>query len=116
VLPPGEAVNVHDAAQALGISVDGVRKRIARGTLEYYKEKGRVMVILPGPIEQGSLLPVSITDETPESYARVIGPYMTRIEELSRRNGELTAELQHARADLRAAERLLRKLMESTDA
>ena len=36
-----------EAAQALGISLDALRHRIARGTLEGYKEDGRWYVRLP---------------------------------------------------------------------
>jgi len=36
-----ETVDSHQASQRLGITEDAIRKRIARGTLEGYKEDGR---------------------------------------------------------------------------
>lgn len=47
----GEGVTIPEAASRLGLSIDGVRKRLQRGTLESYKENGRVMVVLPKAIE-----------------------------------------------------------------
>ena len=43
-----ETVDSTRAAQFLGITEDAIRKRIARGTLEGYKEDGKWFVRLPG--------------------------------------------------------------------
>jgi len=42
-----ETVDSHQASQRLGITEDAIRKRIARGTLEGYKEDGRWWVQIP---------------------------------------------------------------------
>jgi len=42
-----DSVNSQQASQFLGITEDAIRKRIARGTLEGYKEDGRWYVRLP---------------------------------------------------------------------
>jgi len=42
-----ETVDSHQASQRLGITEDAIRKRIARGTLEGYKEDGRWWVQVP---------------------------------------------------------------------
>jgi len=42
-----ETVDSHHASQRLGITEDAIRKRIARGTLEGYKEDGRWWVQIP---------------------------------------------------------------------
>ncbi len=42
-----ETVDSHQASQRLGITEDAIRKRIARGTLEGYKEDGRWWVLVP---------------------------------------------------------------------
>ncbi len=45
----GRRVDVRGAAEALGISAEAVRKRVARGTLEHEKDdEGHVWVILDG--------------------------------------------------------------------
>jgi len=43
-----ETVDSHQASQRLGITEDAIRKRIARGTLEGFKEDGRWWVQVPG--------------------------------------------------------------------
>jgi len=42
-----ETVDSHQASQRLGITEDAIRKRVARGTLEGYKEDGRWWVQVP---------------------------------------------------------------------
>jgi len=42
-----DAIDSHQASQRLGITEDAIRKRIARGTLEGYKEDGRWWVQVP---------------------------------------------------------------------
>jgi len=42
-----ETLDSHQASQRLGITEDAIRKRIARGTLEGYKEDGRWWVQIP---------------------------------------------------------------------
>src|ERR687893_1412827 len=45
----GRLVSVDEAARALGLSVDAVRKRIQRGTIAHEKDAaGRVRIILDG--------------------------------------------------------------------
>jgi excisionase family DNA binding protein len=47
-LDAGRRLSVQEAADQLGITVDAVRGRIKRGTIEYVREGDRVWVILEG--------------------------------------------------------------------
>ncbi len=59
-----DRVTVQEAAQRLGISESGVRKRVQRGQLDSTHEAGRVYVYLdtPGPE------PDSVPDTVPDKY------------------------------------------------
>jgi len=46
-------LSVPEAAEALGVTVDAIRSRIKRGTIEHVREGGRVYV-LPGTDEYGT--------------------------------------------------------------
>jgi len=55
-------VGSHQASLILGISEDGVRKRVIRGTLRGYKDGGRWYVYLPDGVGTNSTTP---TDSVP---------------------------------------------------
>jgi len=70
------------AAEALGTSVDAVRKRIARGTLEYEKADGKVYVWL----DDGA--PRSDTDALISSKDETIGVLREQLEAERRAHAE----------------------------
>jgi HAMP domain-containing protein len=90
-------IPVGEAAAELGISVDGVHKRIARGKLEAYKEAGQWRVIIPRPIERGGLVLTDADElatvdrgldrllETIQRQSEEIGRLKQRVRELQRR-------------------------------
>jgi len=57
-----ETVNSTRAAQFLGVTEDAIRKRIARGTLEGYKEDGKWLVRLPDSYQTSDRTFVQNTD------------------------------------------------------
>ena len=60
--PPTQRVSVDEAARRLGLSVDAIRKRVARGTIRYERgEHGRVWVILDA--DQDTASKVQDTDK-----------------------------------------------------
>ncbi len=117
-----QGLPISEAAHAMGISVDSLRKRVQRRSVKAYKgNDGQWRVVLP----VGDL-PETSADERPTSgtaaetaptaaiispadqFARVIeqaiAPYAARLEAVSREAGELRVRLEHAereRDDLR---------------
>jgi hypothetical protein len=63
-------VSVYEAASALGVTVDAIRKRVARGTIPHQRdEKGRVWVILD--TDQDAASKVQDTDQ-PQSDSTML--------------------------------------------
>jgi len=56
------AIDSHQASLILGISEDGVRKRVIRGTLRGYKDCGRWYVYLPDGVGTNSTTPTDSPD------------------------------------------------------
>ena len=86
-----EAVDSTRAAQILGVTEDAIRKRIARGTLEGYKEDGRWYVRLP--------------DSPPD-----IGQNGDRVTETALAIDELRARVQSLEAQLGVKDTQIREL------
>ena len=64
--PSRQRVGVEEAARALGLTVDAVRKRVQRGTIEHEKDQaGRVRIILDSPANTSKL-----QDERPDTTGR----------------------------------------------
>jgi len=61
---PRRRVDLREAAEILGTSVDTVREQIQRGTLESEKEDGKVYVWLDTGLEHESSALISAKDET----------------------------------------------------
>lgn len=70
-------IPIGEAAEALGLNVDAVRKRIKRGTLDAYKEGDRWYVVPPG-VQDGASSPagspVQDTEPIEARYANVNEP------------------------------------------
>ena len=66
--PSGRRVSVDEAARALGLTVDAVRKRVQRGTIEHEKDgAGRVRIILDSPDNTST-----VQDESPETTGHTL--------------------------------------------
>ncbi len=111
-----EGVPIPEAARLLGITIDGVRARIRRGTLQSYRDGERRLVVVPASgilaLEadadaSGNTLPALATPVSVAEYQQAIAPYVARIAELSERVGALTVELRQARRDVAALQRTL---------
>jgi hypothetical protein len=91
----GNKVSVYEAASALGVTVDAIRKRVARGTIPHERdEDGRVWVILD--TDQHVASKVQDTDQPQFDTATLISEMRGRIEDLRQ---QLEAERQgHAEA------------------
>ena len=113
-------LDVPAAAARLGITVEGVRKRIQRGQLRAHKQDGRWYVVLlprddiqdtPDPVQDAPL------DQSSTDRDVVVLALMERLDrahrenlELAGRCGWLQSELQQARARLESAEQEIRLL------
>ena len=117
-------LDVPAAAARLGITVEGVRKRIQRGQLRAHKQDGRWYVVLlprddiqdtPDPVQDAPL------DQSSTDRDVVVLALMERLDRAHRDNLELAgrcdwlqSELQQARARLESAEQEIRLLKAPT--
>ena len=75
--PSGRRVSVDEAARALGLTVDAVRKRVQRRTIKHEKDgAGRVRIILDSPDNTST-----VRDESPDTTGLIAAKNET-IEEL----------------------------------
>ncbi len=88
-------VSVYQAAEVLGVTVDAIRKRVSRGTIEHERDgDGRVWVLLD--TDQDAASKVHDTDQPPSDSTALISEMRGRIEDL---RDQLEAERQgHAEA------------------
>jgi hypothetical protein len=76
-------VSVYDAAATMGVTVDAIRKRIARGTIPYERdEDGRVWVLVD--TDQGVVSNVQDTDQPQSTTSALISEMHARVESLER--------------------------------
>jgi hypothetical protein len=100
----GPRVSVDEAARALGLSVDAIRKRVQRDTIRYEKDAaGRVRIIL----DESETLQDKSQDTPGQPDARA-----ELIEELRARVGDLREQLQAERQGHAEARRLLAAALE----
>jgi hypothetical protein len=79
----GNRVSVYDAAATMGVTVDAIRKRIARGTITHKRdEDGRVWVLLDK--DQGTASKVQDADQPQSATSTLISEMRARIESLER--------------------------------
>ena len=113
--PPGhpsrQRVSVDEAARALGLSVDAVRKRVQRGTIEHEKDAaGRVRILLDSP-NNASTLRDERPDTTGQASALVAAKDET-IEELRDRVRRLERELDTRNEEIRRRDHLVAAALE----
>jgi len=117
-----QGLPISEAAHAMGVSVDSLRKRVQRRSVKAYKgNDGQWRVVLPAGEPHGTFaneMPTlgTATETAPataiispaDQFARVIqqaiAPYAARLEAVSREAGELRVRLEQAeqeRDDLR---------------
>jgi hypothetical protein len=79
----GNKVSVYDAATTMGVTVDAIRKRIARGTIPHERdEDGRVWVLLD--TDQDTASRVQDTDQPQSTTSTHISEMRARIASLER--------------------------------
>jgi chromosome segregation ATPase len=67
----GNRVSVYEAAEAMGVTVDAIRKRISRGTIPHERdEDGRVWVLLD--VDQDATSKVQDTDQPQSDVTALI--------------------------------------------
>src|SRR5215212_11016916 len=91
-LESGKLATVHEAANALGVSVDAIRKRIQRGTIPHERhEDGRVYVLL----DEASKLQDNRQDASGKVQDDRQTPYRTDRDELVQSLQEQVEYLRH---------------------
>jgi hypothetical protein len=106
--PSGRRVSVDEAARALGLTVDAVRKRVQRGTIEHEKDAaGRVRILLDGPDH-----PSTLQDDSPDITGPLIAAKDETIEELRARVRRLEDELDTRNEEIRRRDHLLAAALE----
>lgn len=109
--PSRQRVSVDEAARVLGLSVDAVRKRVQRGTIEHEKDQaGRVRIVLDSPANTSTL-----QDESPDTTGQpeaVIEAKDETIEELRERVRSLERQLDARQEEIRRRDILLANLVE----
>jgi hypothetical protein len=97
---------VYRAAEIMGVTVDAIRKRVARDTIPHEKdEDGRVWVILD--TDQDAASKVQDTDQPQSATDALISQMQDRIASLERQlDQEREANSEHRRLLLRALERI----------
>jgi Tfp pilus assembly protein FimV len=104
-------VAVDEAARALGLSVDAIRKRVQRGTIEHEKDAaGRVRIILDSPDDASTL-----RDESPDTTGRsfaILAAKEETIEELRDRVRRLERDLDTRNEEIRRRDHLLAAALE----
>ena len=120
--PEVELVDLMTAATRLGISYDGVRRRIARGKLRSIKREGHVLVFVP-PAEPDRTPPDSTPDTVPNTPPNSPpdsteqpaghppdGPLRELVETLREENRRLWAELEVRTEELRRKDHIIAAL------
>jgi hypothetical protein len=99
-------VSVYQAAEVMGVTVDAIRKRVARDTIPHEKdEHGRVWVLLD--TDQDTASKVRDTDQPQSATDALISQMQERIASLERQlDQEREANSEHRRLLLRALERI----------
>jgi hypothetical protein len=99
-------VSVYQAAEVMGVTVDAIRKRVARDTIPHEKdEHGRVWVLLD--TDQDTASKVRDTDLSQSATDALISQMQERIASLERQlDQEREANSEHRRLLLRALERI----------
>ncbi len=109
--PSRQRVSVDEAARVLGLTVDAVRKRIQRGTIEYEKDQvGRVRILLDSPNDTST-----VQDERPDTTGQpeaVLEAKEETIEELRERVRSLERQLDARQEEIRRRDILLANLVE----
>jgi seryl-tRNA synthetase len=102
-------VSVDEAARALGLSVDAIRKRVQRGTIPYEKDPaGRVTILL----DPSSTLQDEVQDRTGPSPEQLLAAKDETIEELRARVRRLEVDLDTRTEELRRRDHLLAAALE----
>jgi hypothetical protein len=102
---------VDEAARALGLTVDAVRKRVQRGTIEHERDQaGRVRIILDSP-DNASTLQDESPDTTGQADALIAAKDET-IEELRGRVRRLEREVDTRNEEIRRRDHLLAAALE----
>jgi molybdopterin converting factor small subunit len=109
--PSRQRVSVDEAARALGLTVDAVRKRVQRGTIEHEKDQaGRVRIILDSPDNTSTL-----QDDGPDTTGQpeaVLEAKDETIEALRERVQSLERQLDARQEEIRRRDILLANLVE----
>ena len=99
-------VTVAEAAKLLGISPDGVRMRVRRGTIDHEKdEAGRLLVY----VDEGELERNDVQDSSPDAYLAVL---QKQIEQLRNDVADWKEQLREEREANRENRRLLAAALE----
>jgi chromosome segregation ATPase len=116
-----QRVSVDEAARSLGLTVDAVRKRVQRGTIEHEKDQaGRVRIILDSPANASTLLDSpanasTLQDESPDTTGQreaLIAAKDETIEELRGRVRRLEHEVDTRNEEIRRRDHLLAAALE----
>jgi excisionase family DNA binding protein len=106
--PSGRRATVDEAARALGLSVDAIRKRVQRGTIDHEKDRaGRVRIILDSQDDASTL-----QDERPDITGQLLAAKDETIEELRGRVRRLEHELDVRNEEIRRRDHLLAAALE----
>ena len=109
--PSRQRVSVDEAARALGLTVDAVRKRVQRGTITHEKDRaGRVRITLDSP-DNASTLQDESPDTTGQTDALIAAKDET-IEELRGRVRRLEREVDTRNEEIRRRDHLLAAALE----
>src|SRR5215213_6129804 len=109
--PSRRRVSVDEAARALGLTVDAVRKRVQRGTITHEKDRaGRVRIILDSP-DNASTLQDESPDTTGQTDALIAAKDET-IEALRGRVRRLEREVDTRNEEIRRRDHLLAAALE----
>ncbi len=101
---PGRRLSVDEAARALGLSVDAIRKRVQRDTIPYEKDAaGRVTIIL----DTSETLQDDVHDLTGHSPDKLLEAKDETIEELKERVRRLEHDLDIRNEEIRRRDHLL---------
>jgi hypothetical protein len=109
--PSRQRVSVDEAARTLGLTVDAVRKRVQRGTIDHEKDPaGRVRIILDSPDNTSTL-----QDESPDTTGQanaLIAAKDETIQELRGRVQRLEREVDTRNEEIRRRDHLLAAALE----
>lgn len=101
--PMAPGLTVSEAATVLGISNDGVHKRIKRGQLRAWKEQGEWRITLPERVidqTDGAMVPAS--SPTLVDVAQNVHVLVEMVRDQAEQIGMLKAELTASRQEVRA--------------